>query len=272
MNNNIYTKAFKCCNLITFLGIATLALLILVQIVSAAPDQTKHDLTGVWNCDDTGTYYLRQIDNNLYWYSELGATSTTWSTTAYGIINGNTINLKWVDLPKGGTSSNGKLTLNIVSNDELKLTQMTGGFGGSHWTRSGTASSNSSTSDSSGTVTGQSQASILVETDHPCANSYHHTWTISTPPDTTQMRIHFAKLDIGNDDELSLEHNSGYLKDFSINDNKQDFWTDWYGVNSMDVVLGTSSTKAGWGFKIDKLETKNNNGVQSTPTTRINTT
>ena len=252
MKENTCYKIPREYTLIIVLGIATLALLMPVNIVGAAPDSTKYDLTGVWKCDDGGTYYLRQIGDTLWWYGEsapvMPDNGARWSNIVVGSIYGNTIDLQWRGVPKGDALPNGKqsvgiLFLNIVSNDELRATKKTSGFGGSHWTRSGTASSNSSTSDSSGTVTGQSQASILVETDHPCANSYHHTWTISTPPDTTQMRIHFAKLDIGNDDELSLEHNSGYLKDFSINDNKQDFWTDWYGVNSMDVVLGTSSTK-----------------------------
>ena len=141
MNEMTCNKTFRGHARIKVLGITTLALLILVQIVSAAPDQTKHDLTGVWNCDDTGTYYLKQIDNDLYWYGESDPVTPSWSNVAHGTISGNTLNLEWEDVPKGNIMQNGILALNIVSNDELKLTQMTGGFGGSHWTRSGTTPS-----------------------------------------------------------------------------------------------------------------------------------
>jgi hypothetical protein len=28
------------------------------------------DFTGVWSCDDGGTYYIEQIDNVIWWYGE----------------------------------------------------------------------------------------------------------------------------------------------------------------------------------------------------------
>ena len=133
-----FDKVYKKHALITVLGIATLAFLILVQIVSAASDQTGHDLTGVWKCDDGGTYYLSQTNNVLCWYGEKDPISPAFSNVAQGTIDGSIINLQWADVPKGTTLNSGILTLNIVSNDELQATKKTGNFGGSLWTRSGT--------------------------------------------------------------------------------------------------------------------------------------
>ncbi len=92
-------------------------------------------LTGVWNCDDGGKYYLRQIGSTLCWYGEENPSGPTWSNVAHGTINSNIINLEWVDVPKGNIMQSGILTLNIVSNNQLKATQKTGGFGGSVWSR-----------------------------------------------------------------------------------------------------------------------------------------
>ena len=58
-------------------------------------------LTGVWNCDDGGKYYLRQTDSTLCWYGEQNPSGPTWSNVAHGTINSNIINLEWVDVPKG---------------------------------------------------------------------------------------------------------------------------------------------------------------------------
>ena len=67
-----------------------------MSIVSAAADSAKYDLTGVWNCDDGGTYYLTQIDNTLWWYGEsapvMPVNGARWSNVVNGSIDGNTLN------------------------------------------------------------------------------------------------------------------------------------------------------------------------------------
>lgn len=93
------------------------------------------DLTGVWNCDDGGKYYIRQLGNKVWWYGENNPNSPGWSNVMYGTISGNTINGNWADVPKGGTMNNGVMKLNIENNNRLSATQKTGGFGGSVWTR-----------------------------------------------------------------------------------------------------------------------------------------
>jgi hypothetical protein len=93
------------------------------------------DLTGVWNCDDGGKYYVRQLGSAIWWYGENDAKNPSWSNVLRGTIGGNMINAEWSDVPKGSVMSNGKLVLQIVSNNRLMATSKTGGFGGSVWTR-----------------------------------------------------------------------------------------------------------------------------------------
>ncbi len=93
------------------------------------------DLTGMWNCDDGGKYYIRQLGNEIWWYGEANPDSSGWSNVMHGTISGNTINGKWADVPKGATQSDGTINLNIESNNRLNVIQKTGGFAGSVWTR-----------------------------------------------------------------------------------------------------------------------------------------
>ncbi len=66
-----------------------------VAIASAA------DLSGEWNCDDSGQYYLRQIGNTLYWYGERSAANPAWSNIFRGNIHGERVNGNWVDIFQG---------------------------------------------------------------------------------------------------------------------------------------------------------------------------
>jgi len=75
------------------------------------PASALADLTGKWDADDGGAYYLRQIGNQLHWYGERFPTHTRWSNVFHGDINGNRIDGRWVDVPKGraGHSAQGAL-------------------------------------------------------------------------------------------------------------------------------------------------------------------
>ena len=96
---------------------------------------TATSLTGVWNCDDGGKYYLRQLGNTLWWYGERDPNTPNWSNVAKGTVSGDSIHLEWADVPKGSIMQSGILTVKIVSNNELQATEKTGGFSGSRWTR-----------------------------------------------------------------------------------------------------------------------------------------
>lgn len=96
---------------------------------------TPIDLTGVWNCDDGGKYYVRQLGTTVWWYGELNPNTPNWSNVMRGTISGNMINADWTDVPKGYIMQNGNLVLQIVSNNQLVAISKTGGFAGSVWTR-----------------------------------------------------------------------------------------------------------------------------------------
>jgi len=93
------------------------------------------DLTGVWNCDDGGMYYVRQLGTTVWWYGEHDPNAPDWSNVMRGTISGNTINADWTDVPKGSIMQYGNLVLQIASNNKLVALSKTGGFGGSVWTR-----------------------------------------------------------------------------------------------------------------------------------------
>jgi len=94
------------------------------------------DLTGTWNCDDGNKYYIRQIGNTLVWLGESADKSK--ASIAFGEISGNTVALRWMDVPKGDSLGSGTLTLSIDSDDEMTLVQGAGDFSGTEWTRSTT--------------------------------------------------------------------------------------------------------------------------------------
>ena len=111
---------------------------VLGLLVSVAGIASAADLSGKWNCDDSGQYYLRQIGNTLYWYGERSAANPAWSNIFQGNIQGERVNGNWVDVPKGQASSRGVLQMQIKDNGNvLEATHKTGGFGGSRWVRVG---------------------------------------------------------------------------------------------------------------------------------------
>jgi hypothetical protein len=98
-------------------------------------EKSVYKLDGVFN-GAGGKYYLRQLGNELLWYGEEDAVSPSWSNVAHGVINGNTITVKWADVPKGAILQSGNLVIRINSNDELVLIKQTGEFFATDsWTR-----------------------------------------------------------------------------------------------------------------------------------------
>lgn len=95
------------------------------------------DLTGRWNCNDGGKYYIRQLGNEIWWFGENSPTAPSWSNVANGKIYGNTLRLKWSDVPKGSIMNSGILVLDIISSSKMVAREKTGGFGGSEWSREG---------------------------------------------------------------------------------------------------------------------------------------
>jgi len=68
-----------------------------------------NDLSGTWMSDNQGTYYLRQIGNEIFWYGE----GQTFSSIFIGTRSGETISGSWFDVPKGETNASGTLSMNL---------------------------------------------------------------------------------------------------------------------------------------------------------------
>ncbi len=92
------------------------------------------DLTGHWMISPDTDIYVRQIDNGVWWYCESIGIEPSWTSVANGTIDGNIVNLRWVDVPKGNLTLTGTLMLNVTSDSEMQLLNQTGGWGGENWT------------------------------------------------------------------------------------------------------------------------------------------
>jgi|SRR3954471_10880951 hypothetical protein len=114
---------------------------------SSAQFTQNINLTGTWKANDGGTYYIRNIDNDVWW---LGISSNddgkTFSNVLKGQIhiNNKTITADWSDIPRGTNGYYGKLTLVIDSNTMLHKVNETNYnksgdpsccFGSSKWQR-----------------------------------------------------------------------------------------------------------------------------------------
>ena len=113
-------------------------------------------------------------------------------------------------------------------------------------------------------------AEILVESDHPYANNYANTWTISEPG-ASQIRIHFSKIDIIKNDYVKILDKDGkelriYGKSY-YNDYTpyliEDFWTEWFVGDTLKVKFTANSIGTSYGFLVDQKETRE---TSSTPT------
>lgn len=122
----------------------TVVLLVALTALTLSPQASKPtpkpalDLTGTWTCDDEGTYWLRQVENTVWWMGK-SKEEGQWCNLFKGTLTdkgGGTWELKgeWADLPTGEARNNGMMTLTITA-DEMKATEKTGGFGGSNWNR-----------------------------------------------------------------------------------------------------------------------------------------
>jgi len=105
-----------------------------IILADASPAAQARKLTGVWNCDDGGVYFIRQVGNQIWWYGQSGDGGDTWSNVFQGTIRGNTIIGSWADVPKGSIKGYGEMTLKL-SGDRLQKISGGENFGGGVWSR-----------------------------------------------------------------------------------------------------------------------------------------
>ncbi|WP_320211746.1 VCBS repeat-containing protein [Methanospirillum purgamenti] len=94
----------------------------------------------------------------------------------------------------------------------------------------------------------------IAESFHNYANNFEYTWLIQGDSSTTQMRIHFTKIDLAYGDHLYLLDNEGNeLQDFTYT-TKDNYWTEWYTGNSFQLRLKTNGDTNKYGFTVDKTD------------------
>jgi hypothetical protein len=105
----------------------------LIAELTVTPPRASN-LSGVYQCNDGGTYYVRQTGNQLWWYGQSGD-GVGWTNVFRGTIQGNEIGGNWADVPKGNNQGAGVMNLRRVNRNKFISTYQTGGFSGSEWTR-----------------------------------------------------------------------------------------------------------------------------------------
>jgi hypothetical protein len=119
-----------------------------LSVIGCATDDPadQGELTGAWAGNDTGTYYIRQVGDCVWWFGtevkdvELGPVNQRgFANVATGRITGTQVDLEWVDVPLGDTVNGGGLTFTYdADRGELTLAEQRGGrlpFGGTVLTR-----------------------------------------------------------------------------------------------------------------------------------------
>lgn len=106
------------------------ACLLLLSIAAIATP--ANEITGYYEGDDGGAYFLRQIGEKVYWFGE--DPDGRWANIMMGTISGNKINGNFWDVPKGKTKGMGEITLEIQGNGQtLVKSSSTTPFGTKSW-------------------------------------------------------------------------------------------------------------------------------------------
>lgn len=92
------------------------------------------NMTGVWNCNDGGVYFIRQVGNQIWWYGQSRDGGGTWSNVFQGTITGSKLVGSWADVPKGRVRGYGEMRL-IISGGKIRKISGGENFGGSVWSR-----------------------------------------------------------------------------------------------------------------------------------------
>ena len=88
------------------------------------------ELTGAWQGDDTGIYYIRQVGECVWWFGtelkdiEPRVTGQPgFANLASGRVDATEVVLEWADVPMGNILNGGGLTLVYdEQNDQLVIT------------------------------------------------------------------------------------------------------------------------------------------------------
>jgi hypothetical protein len=104
------------------------------------------DLTGTWNGDDEGVYYLRQVGDQVWWLGMSGLgqdlvdRGTDWTNVYLGTLSGDTVTGTYADVPQGKILDKGPVVMKLsrTSDGGISLVRtdpvLETGFGGTMFT------------------------------------------------------------------------------------------------------------------------------------------
>ena len=207
-------------------------------------------LTGVWECDDGGLYYLRQgPDRSVIWaglhdsgfHKGLDFTNVFhgWLTADGRALAGD-----WVDVPRGATANSGTLAVGILDDaDGFRLVRVddetTGGFGGRVWRPTGSLLEAQDIADLAGRV--QRYDVSLGHNNPPCRDftvMWGGVWQPTGPtlppiPDSYCSFVGWKPAPIGwlpwswdGDGDFSFNFTPLWGTDFPNGTDRNDFWSN----------------------------------------------
>jgi hypothetical protein len=118
------------------ISVFALTVLLGVPLSLNAQCVAPRDMNGVWRANDGGTYYVRQVGNDVWWVGMSADGGKTWTNVFKGVRNGATVTGTWADVPHGKTRSSGILNLHVDGTTGVlgwSRRDVSGGFGGSRW-------------------------------------------------------------------------------------------------------------------------------------------
>lgn len=112
---------------------------LLLLAILLIPSALAVDLTGHWKSTMNSSsipgpdIYMHQIGNSVWSYGENLFANPAWVMVTNGTVVNNTIIGSWAYVPKAAGTGYGTFALKIASDNELRILNQTGGFGGKNW-------------------------------------------------------------------------------------------------------------------------------------------
>jgi hypothetical protein len=98
-----------------------------------------NNISGKWNGNDGGTYWIQQSRSRVSWFGASGLQEgTTFTNVFQGWRSGDTITGQWADVPMGKIMQQGEISFTCIQEgviDKLIRKSQTGGFGGTEFSK-----------------------------------------------------------------------------------------------------------------------------------------
>lgn len=96
----------------------------------------------------------------------------------------------------------------------------------------------------------------LVESEHPYTPGIYYSWMVSGPAQATEMRAHFTKIEMEQDQDFLylLDANYSGYQSWSNGEPIFDVWSKWVSGNRFILYLSVREGTDNYGFQMDKYE------------------